>query len=378
MYRIRRELEELEKSFNLRKIPGAQKICDVLDFSTNDYLGLGTDKELRRDFFSNPAVHEISLTACASRLLASEQDQFSELENLLATLYGRPALLFNSGYHANTGLVSALGDKDTLIVADKLVHASIIDGIRLSSAEMQRFRHNDTAHLKRILESKADHFKRILIIVESVYSMDGDTAPLAEIAEIKRGYDNALLYVDEAHAFGVCGDRGLGLVADSECAGDVDVTVGTFGKAAASQGAFAIMSAELKDYAINRARSFIFSTAIPPLNCAWTKFIVEKIPAMSAKREHLKALASRLHYRLCEMLPLFNASAAPSHIVPVVVGDSQKVLDYSRRLLEDGIKVLPIRTPTVPPHTERLRISLSAAMTDGDIDRLAASIGKLS
>lgn len=378
MYRIRHELEELERNFNLRTIPKPERRSDLLDFSTNDYLGLGIDQELRNEFFSDPARRNLPLTSSASRLLASEQDRYSSLENLLSALYGRPGLLFNSGYHANTGLVSALGDKDTLIVADKLVHASIIDGYKLSSAEMQRFRHNDCAHLKAILEAKAKSFKRVLIIVESVYSMDGDTAPLTEIAEIKRGYDNALLYVDEAHAFGVCGERGLGLVADSECAGDVDVIVGTFGKAAASQGAFAILDEDLKNYAINRARSFIFSTAIPPLNCAWTQFVVEHFPAMSARREHLKALSARLHAKLCDASPHFSASVSqPSHIVPVIVGDSEKVIDYSRRLLEDGIKVLPIRTPTVPPHTERLRISLSAAMSEADIDWLAASISRL-
>ena len=376
MYRIRHELEELERNFNLRTIPKPERRSDLLDFSTNDYLGLGIDQELRNEFFSAPERRNLPLTSSASRLLASEQDRYSSLENLLSALYGRPALLFNSGYHANTGLVSALGDKDTLIVADKLVHASIIDGYKLSSAEMQRFRHNDCAHLKAILEAKSKSFKRVLIIVESVYSMDGDTAPLTEIAAIKRCYDNALLYVDEAHAFGVCGERGLGLVADSECAGDVDVIVGTFGKAAASQGAFAIMDGDLKNYAINRARSFIFSTAIPPLNCAWTQFVVE--PAMSARREHLKALSARLHEKLRDLSPHFRASVSQaSHIVPVIVGDSEKVIDYSRRLLEDGTKVLPIRTPTVPPHTELLRISLSAAMSEAAIDWLAASISRL-
>ena len=173
---------------------------ELIDFSTNDYLGIGEDVALRRSFMAQPEIERLSFTSSASRLLASHQNEYLALEALLAGLYGRPCLLFNSGYHANTGLISALADKDTLIVADKLVHASIIDGYKLGDAELARFRHNDINHLERILSAKAGSFSRVLIVVESVYSMDGDIAPLEDLAAIKRRYSNVMLYVDEAHA----------------------------------------------------------------------------------------------------------------------------------------------------------------------------------
>lgn len=373
MYRIKKELDKLGAQGNRRYIPSGGS--ELIDFSTNDYLGIGEDVALRRSFMAQPEIERLSFTSSASRLLASHQNEYLALEALLAGLYGRPCLLFNSGYHANTGLISALADKDTLIVADKLVHASIIDGYKLGDAELARFRHNDINHLERILSAKAGSFSRVLIVVESVYSMDGDIAPLEDLAAIKRRYSNAMLYVDEAHAFGAMGERGLGLVADSPIAADVDILVGTFGKAAASQGAFAVMDECLKDYAINRARSFIFSTAIPPVNCAWTRFIVEKIPDMNGARKHLKLLSQRLYDSLKE--DVGNSVATPTHILPVIIGDARRVVQISRDLLERGVKVLPIRTPTVPPHTERLRISLSAKMQFSDVDLLSAVLNSL-
>lgn len=365
----RQTLRRLRDEGNLRSIPGPDNGA-VLDFSTNDYLGIGADTEQQKAFLARAAQEGIRLTSSASRLLASDQSEYSKLERLLAELYGRPALLFNSGYHANTGLISALCDNRTLIAADRLVHASIIDGIRLSGAPWRRWRHNDLRHLEKTLEKEAADYDRVLIVVESVYSMDGDRADLRSLVETKRKYPNALLYVDEAHAFGVEGPQGLGLsMALGEAdAGAVDIIVGTFGKAAASSGAFAAMSPTLRDYALNRARSFIFSTALPPLNCAWTRHVVSRMTGMDAEREHLRLLCRRLHDGLAAAG--IASAAEPSHIQPVVIGDAHRAVEISHRLLDDGIKVLPIRTPTVPPGTERLRISLSAANTTDQIDRL--------
>ena len=190
------------------------------------------------------------------------------------------------------------------IAADRLVHASIIDGIRLSGAPWRRWRHNDLRHLEKTLEKEAADYDRVLIVVESVYSMDGDRADLRSLVETKRKYPNALLYVDEAHAFGVEGPQGLGLSMElgAADAGAVDIIVGTFGKAAASSGAFAAMSPTLRDYALNRARSFIFSTALPPLNCAWTHHVVSRMTGMDAEREHLRLLCRRLHDGLYVLL----------------------------------------------------------------------------
>ena len=301
-----------------------------------------------------------AFTSSASRLLASDQAEYSALESLLRSLYGREVLIFNSGYHANVGAIASLADDGhTLIVADKLVHASIIDGARLSGAPMERFRHNDMVHLERILARRANGFDRVLIVTESVFSMDGDTAPIDDIIAIKRHYPQALLYVDEAHAFGVKGPQGLGL-----CQGrsEVDFIVGTLGKAAASVGAFIVTSGDCRDYLLNRARSFVFSTAIPPVNCAWSRFLIGKIVDMDAERRHLAELG--------ELLRGFTGAPEASHIQPLITGSAASALALSDRLRDAGFKVLAIRTPTVPPGTERLRFSLSAALSTNDLRRL--------
>lgn len=299
------------------------------------------------------------------------------LEELLSGLYHRPALIFNSGYHANTGMVSAIAQSaKTLIVADRLVHASIIDGMTLSKSPFTRFRHNDLTHLRRILEKEASCYEQVLVIVESVYSMDGDRADIDGLAEIKRDHPNVLLYVDEAHAFGVEGVHGLGICRSSKCYDDIDIIVGTFGKACASMGAFCAVSAPLKDYLVNRSRSLIFSTALPPMTAAWTIFMIEKFLDMDAEREHLKVLGERLQSILSPMSPGFPITA--SHIQPLVAGDPKRAVALSAKLLDYGFKVLPIRVPTVPPGTDRLRISLNAALDIKDIERFGELLAEIT
>ncbi|MCM1110686.1 MAG: 8-amino-7-oxononanoate synthase [Clostridium sp.] len=367
-------LGELALSGNLRKIPGSDG-GDAVDFTTNDYLGLSRRQDLYEQFVKSAADGGYALTASASRLLAPSQQAPSELETLLDRLYGdgRRSLLFNSGYHANTGLISALADRDTIVLADRLVHASIIDGILLSRAEFHRFPHNDMAALRRLLERFAPTRRTVMVVVESVYSMDGDQPSIEALVSLKREFPGTMLYVDEAHGFGVCGPQGLGVVCGVEGALEqVDVLVGTLGKAAASVGAFATMSPRLREFAVNRARSFIFSTALPPLNVAWSRLMVETITTMDRERLHLAWLGERLSAGLASLSP--DHKPTPSHIVPFIVGDPRLAVELSEKLRRDGFKVLPIRTPTVPAGTERLRISLSAALTGENIDGLVESL----
>ena len=365
-------LDTLRLSGNLRRIlaPESDGVC--LDLSTNDYLGLAARPELQEEFLSCESNRKAPLTASASRLLASAQSEFHRLEALLSELYGRPALLFNSGYHANTGTVSAIaGDGGTMIVADKLVHASIIDGIVLSRAPFARFPHNDTARLERILEKHAHEYERMLVVVESVYSMDGDTCDLDALIDLKDRFPNMLLYVDEAHAFGVLGPQGLGLVRGNPRHEQVDIIIGTLGKAAASSGAFVIADADIREYLVNRSRSFIFSTAIPPMACRWSRYMIEKIVGMDDERAHLQRLAWEM---AAILTPYSSGQVTPSHIMPLVIGDAARTVELSRRMLGHGVKVLPIRTPTVPPGTERLRFSLSAALTDSDLQLVSEAL----
>ncbi len=364
-------LAGLREAGNFRSIPSPSRADGITDFSLNDYLGLAAREDLQREFFSDEANRRIAMTSSASRLLAADQDEFSRLEHRLSELYGgRPALLFNSGYHANTGLISALAsEKSTLIVADKLVHASIIDGITLSRAPFKRFVHNDFNRLESILEKEHDSWDRIIVAVESVYSMDGDMTDLDALTSLKRRFPKVILYVDEAHAFGVIGPEGLGLCRGHAGFDEIDVVVGTFGKACASAGAFAVMSRELRDYAVNKARSFIFSTALPPMTCAWTRFMIDTFLGMDRERQKLAELSGRLAAGL--------GADNPRYIMPLIIGSADGALTLSRQLLERGYKVLPIRTPTVPPGTERLRISLSAAMTTSQIDGFINSLNYL-
>lgn len=372
---IKSILEETAASGNLRTVALEDSPASLVDLSSNDYLGLAADNSLRESFLAGEAAATAPLSASASRLLAGSQKTFTSLEATLADVYGSAALLFNSGYHANTGIVSALGSiKNTYIIADKLVHASIIDGIKLSGAPFARFRHNDYSHLASLAAKASKEYVNILIIAESVYSMDGDRADIDAIAEIKRQTPGAILLVDEAHAVGVEGQAGLGLVASSASRGDVDIIVGTFGKALASAGAYAITDDVMRQFLINKARSFIFSTALPPFVIAWSEHVFRNMTGMDSRRSHLK----KLGLRLSEILRPYGGSTSGGHIQPLIAGSASKAVEWSRSLRSDGFCVLPIRTPTVPPGTDRLRFSLSADLDLAALDNLSESLSHIN
>ncbi len=368
-----RALRALQTESRLRAIPPSMPE-GMIDFTGNDYLGIAARGELQSSFLEHLAEQAgtPTLTSAASRLLAVKQEEYSELEQYLALAYGSPALLFNSGYHANTGCVSALSDADTLIVADKLSHASIIDGLRLGGSRFKRFPHNDLNSLRRVLEREAKEYSRIWVIVESIYSMDGDSAPLSELVEMKREFPQMRLYVDEAHGLGVRGTTGLGLCEELGVLSDVDLLIGTFGKACASIGAFAICSEELRSYLLNTARSFIFSTALPPLNVAYTLHVLKAMRSMNEERMKLRNLSQRLK----EGLERVTGKCCPStsQIIPWITGDSALAVEYASRLRKLGFMAMPIRRPTVAAGTERIRFSLSAAHEPAHIDSLINAI----
>ncbi|MDE6832535.1 MAG: aminotransferase class I/II-fold pyridoxal phosphate-dependent enzyme, partial [Muribaculaceae bacterium] len=338
----------LRESGTFPTVPPDSVLSSLVDFSYNDYLGITDRADLHAEFLASGKAASAPFSSAASRLLARAQDCYADFESLLSSAYGRSVLTFNSGYHANSGLIPAITDSNTLILADRLVHASIIDGIMLSKCRFTRFRHNDIAHLEQLIKRERPSGDNILIVAESVYSMDGDQAPLEELIKLKKRYPGIVIYLDEAHALGVEGPRGLGLAMASSSPEAFDVVIGTLGKAAGSVGAFAAMSSTLRDVAVNKARSFIFSTALPPINIAWSTFILEKIFSMDPERVHLKQLS----HQLSDGLATISLTPPPaSHIQPYIVGDSHKAVALSRSLAEAGLKVLPIRTPTVPPGT---------------------------
>lgn len=311
-------LEALQRSGNLRNLPQAghrdkwmiRNGTDMLNLSSNDYLGLASDLSLRDEFMKGLSERDFLLSASSSRLLTGNFPVHDELEKMLACLFGRDgALVFSSGYHLNTGILPAVADAHTLILADKLVHASLIDGIRLSAAKCIRYRHQDYTQLQTLLEKHHHDFSRIIIVTESIFSMDGDVAPLTRLAELKKTYPNVMLYVDEAHAVGVRGQKGLGIAEEQRCLKDIDFLCGTFGKALASVGAYVVCSQTIREYLVNRMRTLIFTTALPPFNTAWTKFVLSRLGHVErAPRPARQTFAPRTasDTREWQILPVFE------------------------------------------------------------------------
>ena len=355
-------LNRFDQENRLRRIPMVRD--DVrYNLSDNDYLGIRGHLELPSEILN------LSASASASRLLACEQDQFNNLEETLAQMYNRPVRLYNSGYHANVGSLSALSVEGTLIVSDKLSHASMVDGIRLGGAESLRFRHNDVAQVEKILSKNCDKYERIILATESVFSMDGDRAPLQEFVALKRRYSNVMLYVDEAHGFGVFGRRGQGLCEEMGLLEDVDVLVGTFGKAASSVGAFVAADKLVIDFLTNTSRSLIFSTSLPPLNAGITNYVVrEYLEPGEERRRHLQHISKLFVHGLEQITGEKNPSQ--SQIVPLMIGDAERAVKVSLRLQEKGVLALPIRRPTVPIGTERIRFSLNANLSEADVETI--------
>lgn len=372
-------LNQLEEGGNLRRLPHVvhkgqwieKEGRTMLNLSSNDYLGLASHTDLYDAFFDEWKEKGYPLSSSSSRLLTGNFTVYGELEQLMAERFGREAaLLFNSGYHANTGILPALADKQTLILADKLVHASLIDGILLSGAPFLRYRHNDYNQLEMLLKKHAGQYEQIFIVTESIFSMDGDVADLPRLVELKKSYPDILLYVDEAHAIGVRGKNGLGIAEEQDCIQDIDLLIGTFGKALASMGAYVICSRTIREYLVNCMRPLIFSTALPPIQIAWTRFIFERLPLFGELREKL-ALTGHL---LAGALEGKGGEISESHIIPFIVGENKECILKAEELQRKGFYCLPVRPPTVPKGTARIRFSLTAEVTSEQIIQLTKEI----
>lgn len=375
---LEEELALLQGKSNLRRLPdthhrGKEVVTErgaMLNLSSNDYLGLATDVSLREEFLHGLTPETFLPTSSSSRLLTGNFDVYTRLENRLAAMFGKEAaLVFNSGYHMNTGILPAVSDARTLILADKLVHASIIDGIRLSAARCIRYRHNHYGQLEQLLSMHHREYEKIIIVTESIFSMDGDEADLHRLVELKHAYDNVLLYVDEAHGVGVRGKHGLGCAEEQGCIADIDFLCGTFGKALASVGGYIVCSKLVRDYLVNKMRTLIFTTALPPVNLMWTLFILERLEGFTAHREHLQKISSLLKDALLER---GYDCPSTSHILPMTIGDSGNTVWKAEDLQRKGFYALPVRPPTVPEGTSRIRFSLTAAITEEEIRNLIA------
>ena len=392
-------LVQLKDKQQYRKLPniehqGRYVISEgntLLNIASNDYLGLGGDAELQREFFEclqHQQAHLPKMSATSSRLLTGNDAQLQALEDELQAWYEsatgidrtttKSALVFNSGYHANIGLLPALTalPVKTLILADKLVHASMIDGIKLSVSKRclyRRYRHNDYEHLAALLAQVEEDVERIIIVTESIFSMDGDRADLPALVALKALDSRIELYIDEAHAVGVLGAQGLGLAEETNTLADIDYLVGTFGKAFASVGAYILCDEVVKSWLINQMRPLIFSTALPPINHAWTRFILAKMPQLQTRREHLAQISLQLSQAISSEYRVPSSLATPiyeSPIVPYILGDNARTMTKAKQLQDAGFYALPIRPPTVPANTSRIRLVLNAAITYDECERL--------
>lgn len=342
----------------------------LLDFSSNDYLALARDPRVKER--AAQALARDGSSASASRLMSGALAVHDELEQALAALVGREAsLLFGSGYAMNLGVLSALAGRDDAIFTDRLVHASLIDGARLSGAALKRFAHNDAASLERLLRETPVRGRRF-VVCESVYSMDGDLAPLSALGALARSHQ-AVFVVDEAHALGVFGGgRGLCYALPAEIA--PDLVLGTLGKALGSFGGFAAGSAGLRELLVNRARSFIFSTALPPASAAAALAAVEIVLREPQLGADLLRRAAFLSAQLgAAGLPV---PGALSQILPIAAGDNRLALGLAERLEEQGILAVAIRPPTVPEGTARLRLSVTLAHGSEELAFAARSIAE--
>lgn len=363
-------LENLAANDNLRTLNETQALQkyiingrkQYINLSSNDYLGIGAS-ELQSQFIDTVDLRaNFLMSNPSSRLMTGNSPHYTQIETKIASMYGKQsALMLSSGFMLNSGALPALTCEHDYIIADKLVHASIIDGLRLCECPFTRFRHNDIAHLRTIL-AKTVCKGTIYVALESIYSMDGDTVPLRELIALRSEF-NFKIYLDEAHAFGV---HRLGIAHEMGLLDEIDYLVVTLGKAAASSGAFIVMDSLSKEMLINRMRTLIFSTAIPPINIMWSSFVLDRICEMNDRREHLLKLSKILSSAVEEIT---GHPTVQSHIIPIIIGDNARCIELSNLLKDSGFWATAIRYPTVAKGAARLRISLTSSLTEDDIFR---------
>jgi 8-amino-7-oxononanoate synthase len=369
---IDEELETLEAASlkrTLKLVEGSQgtRIVidgkDVLNFCSNNYLGLADDERLKEAAIKS--LEEEGFGAGASRLISGNMSSHKKLEQTIARFKRKEkALLFSTGYMANVGVISSLFGREDWLFCDKLNHASLIDGVLLSQANFKRYAHNDMNALEDMLKNAPEKGKRC-IVTDSVFSMDGDIASLEKIVALAEQY-HALVMIDEAHALGVMGKTGRGLAEHFDLEDKIDIQIGTLSKAAGSFGAYCVGEARLIDYLINRARSFIYTTAMPPSVAAAS---VAAIKIMDSQPDLLKKLWDNTVYIREGLQQLgFDTLHSVTPIIPILIKDSAKALMFSQELFDRGIFVSAVRPPTVPLNTARLRLTVMATHTKDDLN----------
>jgi 8-amino-7-oxononanoate synthase len=352
------ELSDLEK-MGLRRKLGNRDASSLINFSSNDYLALTQHPQVVKAGIE--AMERFGTGAGSSRLLAGTLSIHQELEKSLAVFLQKEAtLVFSSGYHLNSGIFSVLTDSNDLIIFDRLCHASIIDGIRLSKTPFRSFEHNDLEDLEKILQKQTSKARRLFIVTEGIFSMDGDSPDFDALVKIKEKW-GAYLFVDEAHSFGVRGESGRGLAFEKNALKKIDIFVGTLSKTLASQGGFVAADQVIIDLLISKCRSFLFTTALAPAPTAAALSALKLLPQLSSERQLLQENSARLKQALEESG--YDCMGSTSQIIPIWTGSVDLTKKLSDHLLNHGFFVPSIRPPTVPPAEGRVRLSLTTQIT---------------
>ena len=371
---IAKELDDLNRQAGLRYLTGYSRSErgeirrnpgeSLINLSSNDYLGLSQDERVVEA--ACQAAKDYGAGSSSSRLVTGTLELHERLEVKLANWLGaQRTLVYGSGFHVNIGVISALLDRNSLVLSDKIAHASLIDGCRLSGATLKRFRHNDIAHLEELLkEHQGASVNRTLIVTESVFSMDGDLAPIEELKALADQY-NSMLLVDEAHALGVFG---AGLVKRAGLLDENLILTGTMSKAFGSFGGVVACSENIAEFLINKSRAFIYSTALPPASIGASLKSLQLIESGEVSGVGLLALAAEFREGLAKAG--FSAGASESHIVPLIIGENEAALEASRKLEAGGVLAYAMRPPTVPSGQARIRFSLTAAQTSKHIAKV--------
>ncbi|HEY7877073.1 MAG TPA: 8-amino-7-oxononanoate synthase [Gemmatimonadaceae bacterium] len=381
---LRRDLQTLERANLVRGTHPVHARRDATvridgrvatDFSSNDYLGLAGDARIADAIAA--ALRSEGTGAAAARLISGTHDLHDQLECRIAAFkHTEAALLFASGYAANCGALPALAGRGDVIYADTLNHASLIDGCRLSRADIKVFPHLDVAALDRMLRDDAGRYKRRWIVVDGVFSMDGDLFPLDALVAVAKEHA-AFTYVDDAHGTGLLGAAGRGSAEHWGVEGEIDVSMGTLGKAIGTIGAFIAGSQALRSWLLNRARAFVFTTAAPPALAAGTLEALRIVDAEPWRRDRMRANARALRDGVRALDGREPAGTADGHIVPLIIGEAADAARIGAALRDRGLLVGAVRPPTVPLGTSRLRITASAAHTPEQIALLLEALGEL-
>lgn len=347
----------------------------LYNLASNDYLNVAWNEDLKKEFLDSKLFFENAyFGATSSRSLSGNFSIYSLFEEHLKEIYKKESLLFNSGYHANIGVISALAElKETLFIADKFVHASHIDGLKsFKKVNLKRFLHNDLENLESLLQENHKNYTNIIILTESLYSMQGDFLPLGKLVAIKNKYKNVYLYVDEAHSIGSFGEKGFGLCYEKELLKSIDFLILTFGKALGSVGACVLCDRIYKEYFINKARSLIYSTALPPINVAFSYFVFQKLEYFKDKREALFLLSKDFKNVLLslgdfEVLGDYN-------ILSLVLKENAKAIFFQKSLENKGFFCPAIKSPTIPKNRACLRFSLTSGMDKERLENLKIAL----